>query len=148
MLNKTHLSVGVFFMILFLPKVVHQTEYVVVFLIATLLPNLDAIASGKRGFLLAPLRLFLKKRGLFHSFTFCLIATGILTWFWPIFAFPFFLGYGIHLLADSWTVDGIKPFWPFRIVSKGRIVTGGGFENILFYCFLIADAAALWFVFL
>ena len=147
MLNKTHLSAGAFFMILFLPKVVHETSYVFVFLIATLVPNLDAVASGKRSFLLAPLKLFLKKRGMFHSFTFCLAVTLLLAWFWPVYAFPFFLGYGIHLLLDSWTVEGIKPFWPFKAISKGRITTGGGFENVLFYSFLIADAVAIWFVF-
>ena len=147
MLNKTHLAVGGFFMLLFLPKVVHQTSYVFVFFIATLLPNLDVILSGKKHFLLAPMRLFFKKRGFLHSFTFCIAVTLLMAWFWPVFAFPFFLGYGIHLLADSWTTEGIMPFWPLRAISKGRVTTGGGFENILFFVFLIADAAALWLVF-
>ncbi len=148
MLNKTHLAVGVFFMISFLPKVVHQTTFVFVFLIATLLPNLDVLATGKRGFLIAPLKLFLKKRGFFHSFTFCFVITFILAWFLPIYAFPFFLGYGIHLLLDAWTVEGIKPFWPFRAVSKGQLTTGGSFENILFYCFIVADLVALYLFFI
>ncbi len=130
-------------MISFLPKVVHQTSFVFVFLIATLLPNLDALTSGKRGFLFMPLKFFLKKRGFLHSFTFCFIITFILTWVLPIYAFPFFLGYGIHLLLDAWNIEGIKPFWPFRVVSKGRLTTGGNFENILFYCFIVADLVTM-----
>ena len=142
MLNKTHLAVGGLFMLIFLPSVVHKWVYFGVFLVATLLPNLDVILSGRKYLILKPMRLFFKKRGFLHSFTFCLVITILLAWFWPILAFPFFLGYGIHLLLDSWTVEGIMPFWPLRAVSKGRVTTGGGFEHILFYLAIVADVIA------
>lgn len=146
MLNKTHLSIGLFFMLLFIPRVVHIYSYVLVFLISTVLPNIDSIPSGKN-VALKPLALFLKKRGFMHSFTLCFAVTLLLTWFFPVYAFPFFLGYGMHLLIDAWTVEGIRPFWPFRAVSSGKIRTGGALENILFYCFIVADLIALYILF-
>ena len=80
-----------------------------------------------------------KHRGLFHSFTFCILVTFILTLYWPDLAFPFFLGYGLHLLADSWTVEGIKPFWPMKLVSRGNVKVGGTIENTLFLVFVLMD---------
>ena len=42
------------------------------------------------------------------------------------------IGFLSHLLADSLTPAGIKPFWPFPIPHfKGPIKTGGFFEFIL-----------------
>jgi len=145
MLNKTHIAIGVFFMLFFLPRVAHVWTYVFVFLMAILLPNADRFVSFKGVGIIGATRA--RKRGFFHSFTFCFIITFLLAWFFPITAFPFFLAYGTHLIADSWTVEGIKPFWPLRYVSKGSVKTGGAFENILFYCFVVADFVMLWFVF-
>ncbi|MEK6886742.1 MAG: metal-dependent hydrolase [Nanoarchaeota archaeon] len=139
MLNKTHISVGIFFMILLLPNVVHVTSYILVFLIATVLPNIDSLLSGKKHFFLKPFRLFFKPRGFMHSFTFCFAVTFLLTWLWPVYSFPFFLGYGLHLLLDAWNIEGIKPFWPFKSVAHGKLAVGGSFETILFYSFIAAD---------
>ena len=75
------------------------------------------------------------------------VETGMLTWFFPIFAFPFFLGYGMHLLLDAWTIEGIRPFWPFRAVSSGKLRVGGAFEHILLYCFTVADLIAVYILF-
>ena len=144
MLSKTHIVIGLFFMLFFISSVVHVFTYVLVFVIATLLPNLDKFLSFK------PFKLnnSVRKRGFFHSFTFCLIITALLTWFIPIASFPFFLAYGTHLIVDSWTVEGIKPFWPLKYISKGSVKTGGHFENILFYSFVVADLVMVWFVFI
>lgn len=146
MLTKTHLAVGAFFMLLLLGHVIHTWTYVLVFIAATMLPNIDSFLSGHTSFIMRPMRLFFKKRGFLHSFTFCFMITGLLAWFWPIIAFPFFLGYGIHLLLDSWTTEGIKPFWPLRAVSKGRMQTGGSLEHMVFYTFIIIDAITLFIV--
>jgi membrane-bound metal-dependent hydrolase YbcI (DUF457 family) len=70
----------------------------------------------------------------------------LLAWFFPIIAFPFFLGYGTHLIVDSWTIEGIIPFWPLRYSLKGNVRTGGAFENILFYFFVIADFVLAYFL--
>ena len=142
MLNKTHLSIGIFFMILFLPNVNYTTSYIVIFLIATILPNIDSLLSGKNHFFLKPLRLFFKPRGFMHSFTFCFAVTFLLVWFRPVYSFAFFLGYGLHLLLDAWTTEGIRPFWPIRTISKGRWTSGGSIEIIFCYSFIVADVIA------
>ncbi|MEK6915255.1 MAG: metal-dependent hydrolase [Nanoarchaeota archaeon] len=142
MLNRTHIAIGLFFMLFFVSKVVHVWTYIFVFAVATLLPNLDRFFS---------FRFFMKigkensrKRGLLHSFTFCLIITLLLAWFFPTVAFPFFLAYGTHLIADSWTVEGIYPFWPLRHVAKGSVRNGGSLEKIIFFSFIFADVVLAW----
>ncbi len=145
MLNRTHLAIGTFFMLFFLSRVVHVWTYVIVFLIATLLPNADRFISF-RSVKVGGIRS--RKRGFFHSFTFCFIVAFLLAWFFPVTAFPFFLGYGVHLIVDSWTVEGIFPFWPLKYSSKGSVRTGGTVENILFYSFVIADFVLAYFLFL
>jgi len=143
MLNKTHIAVGIFFMLFFITKVVHVWTYVFIFAVATLLPNIDRIISFKR---------FnrgknSKNRGVIHSFTFCLIITALLAWFLPTLSFPFFLAYGTHLIVDSWTIEGIKPFWPLRYVAKGNVRRGGKVEHMIFYSFVFVDIVMAWFRF-
>jgi len=145
MLNKTHIAVGAFFMLFFMHKVVHVGTYFIVFAIATLLPNMDRFISFK---LFKGKGIITRKRGFFHSFTFCLIVTALLSWFFPVAAFPFFLAYGTHLIVDSWTVDGIIPFWPLRYSAKGSVRQGGKVEHMILYSFLAADAVMIWFRFL
>lgn len=147
MLNKTHIAIGAFFMLFFISKVVHVWTYVIVFAVAALLPNIDRIIS------LRALKIFSRggnaprKRGFFHSFTFCLAVAALLTWFFPTMAFPFFLAYGTHLIVDSWTIEGIIPFWPLRYTSKGSVKSGGSVEQMIFYIFVIADIVMIWFRF-
>ena len=137
MLNRTHIAIGILSVIVFIPNVIHKWIFVSVFFVATLLPNIDKfIFDSRGGFFLRPLKVFIQ-RDLIHSFTFCILITFVLTLFWPIFAFPFFLGYGLHLLVDSWTVDGIRPFWPLKVVSKGRVSVGGALEETVFMIFVI-----------
>jgi len=132
-------------MFFFMSRVNYKLTYVVVFLIAILLPNLDRFVSFRR-FSFRSGKDGQRKRGLFHSFTFCFIITAILAWFYPITAFPFFLAYGTHLITDSWTVEGIKPFWPLKYASKGSVKTGGSLEQMLFYGFIVADVIMAWIV--
>ena len=147
MLNKTHIVIGVFFMLFFLQKVTHVWAYVFVFAVATLLPNVDrGIFFGR--FINQRKSIRPRNRGLLHSFTFCLTITVMLAWFLPIMAFPFFLAYGTHLIVDSWTTDGIKPFWPLRYVAKGSVKQGGSLENIIFYSFVFADFIFVLLIFL
>ena len=80
-----------------------------------------------------------KHRGIFHSFTFCILISVILAGFFPVVALGFFLGYSLHLLADSFTAAGIRPFWPSKISSSWKIKTGGLTETSLFAFFLLAD---------
>ena len=56
-----------------------------------------------------------------------------------IIAFGFFLGYGVHLLADSFTVQGIEPFYPWKMRSAGFIKTGSVVETSIFIFLILAD---------
>jgi membrane-bound metal-dependent hydrolase YbcI (DUF457 family) len=72
-----------------------------------------------------------------------LIISLLFVFIYPPVAFPFFLGYGIHLLADSFTVEGIAPFWPLDKRLNGRITTGGKIEHLFFVIFIIIDVVML-----
>jgi membrane-bound metal-dependent hydrolase YbcI (DUF457 family) len=145
MLNKTHIAIGIFFMLFFINKVTHIWTYIFIFALATLLPNLDkglTLGIGRKNdFGRAPTP---RKRGMLHSFTFCLAVTVVLAWFLPTLSLPFFLAYGTHLIADSWTTEGIRPFWPARYIAKGSVRQGGSIEHMIFYSFVFADIILAW----
>lgn len=140
MLIKTHLVITVFFVLLLLPFVSHKVLFVILALLATYIPDVDLSNSklGKKK-IFRPLQFFVKHRGFFHSFTFLFLITFILVMFVPVIALGFFLGYASHLFADCFTPDGIAPFHPWKIKSKGRIRTGGKVENVIFIVLLILD---------
>ncbi len=142
MLTKTHIAIGIFAALILVEKVNFPIVFMAVTLIASVLPDIDSAFSsvGRKG-IFRVVQLFTKHRGIFHSFTFCIIIAALLAFYWPVLAFPFFLGYGLHLLADSFTIEGIRPFWPFKLESKGRVRVGGPLEHVLFAGFCIADVA-------
>ena len=51
----------------------------------------------------------------------------------------FFIGYSIHLILDSFTRDGIQPFWPLKTRSSGFIASGGRIEETLFFSLILLD---------
>lgn len=140
MLLRTHLAITIFAIILFFPYVNYPLQLVFVALLATILPDIDSRYSkiGKRKFAKI-LQILSKHRGFFHSITFCLIISIILAFFLPILSFGFFLGYSLHLLADSFTKLGIRPFWPLKLEAKGSILTGGNVEKGIFFTLCIID---------
>ena len=144
MLIRTHLSITLFFILLFISNVEHKFVFVIVALISTFIPDIDSRFStlGKKK-ALRILQFFIKHRGILHSFTFLFILTLFFVLFFPVIALGFFLGYGLHLLADSFTVEGIKPFYPYKKKSSGRIRTGGKSETSLLVFFVIADLGLL-----
>ena len=145
MLIKTHILITLFFVLILLNSVENKAVFVIVALIATFIPDIDTKFSklGKKK-VFRPLQFFVSHRGFLHSFIFLGLITLIFYLFWPILIFGFVLGYGSHLLADSLTIQGIKPFYPFKTRIKGKIKTGGRLEVALFVGFLIVD---LWLIF-
>ena len=144
MLLKTHFAIAVFFVILFLPIVNDKIIFVVTCLIATYLPDVDSPYStlGRK----KPSRIiqfFVKHRGFLHSFTFLLVVTVLFALYIPILAFGFFLGYGLHLLIDSFTLEGIAPFWPFKKRVMGKLRTGGKIEIGILIAFIVVDVLLL-----
>lgn len=142
MLLKTHIALSVFFILLLWGSVTGRTAFAVIMLLATLIPDIDSASSlinkKIRPFDIISNLLF-KHRGALHSITLCIILTIILALFSQKLALPFFIGYSIHLLADSFTVTGIRAFWPSKKVIKWIIRTGGLTERIVFCLAIIID---------
>ncbi|MEK6895740.1 MAG: metal-dependent hydrolase [Nanoarchaeota archaeon] len=146
MLRKTHLAIGLAAAIYFLPHVTDKTIFFIGVVISTLLPDLDRMF----GFLRFPRQDKSgtpNHRGFMHSYTFCILIAVLLAMFYPILALSFFLGYSLHLFADSFTVKGIKPFWPINFVSSGKITTGSKVEDVVFWIFVMIDVFLLVFLF-
>jgi len=140
MLIRTHYAITLFFVLLFWNSVNDKLVFLLVAMIATVLPDIDSrFSSIGRKKIARVLQFFTKHRGIIHSFTFLILITIGLVFVFPIVAFGFFLGYGFHLLADSFTKDGITPFYPYKIKSRGSLTTGGRIEIIVLISFLFLD---------
>ena len=142
MLPKTHFAIGIFAVVFFLPHIEDKFIFAVVTLIATILPDIDSGFSslGNKG-VFKPLKFIKKHRGIFHSFTLCIVVSFVFALYLPVLAFGFFLGYALHLLADSWTPEGIRPFWPSKHLLKGRVT--GVLEETVFMVFAVLDVVFL-----
>lgn len=149
MLIKTHLAGVSFFIILLFSEMTYGIVFIIVALLATFIPDVDTkFSTLGRKKIFRPFQIFMKHRGAFHSFSFLFILTIILALFLPVAAFPFFLGYSVHLLLDSFTIDGIAPFYPSKNRISGKIRNGGKIENFVFITFILADFAVLFLKFL
>lgn len=144
MLRRTHLAIGLAVALYFVPYVNNKIIFFCVVMIATLLPDIDSSMSkiGKKK-IFAPVQMMVGHRGILHTYTFAVGASIVLMFFFPIASLPFFLGYSFHLLADSFTTNGIKPFWPLKYKSAGKIRTGGHIDKVLFVTFVIIDLVLL-----
>ena len=148
MLAKTHLAITIFFIFLLLPFVQNQFIFIFFSILATFLPDVDSkfSAVGKnKG--LRIVQIFLKHRGILHSFIFLFLITLFLILFFPVFSLPFFLGYGLHLIADSFTVSGVKLFYPFKKNYSGFVKTGTRRETFILIVFLVLDLGLLYELF-
>ncbi len=144
MLLRTHLALGLFAVLFILDNVTHAFVFVIVTLFASVLPDADsAFSLIGRSRVLRPLQALTRHRGILHSFTFCVLISIILAFYIPIFALPFFLGYGLHLLADSFTIEGIQPFWPFSFSSRGVVRVGSPVETTIFIVLCFIDVVLL-----
>ncbi|MEK6823727.1 MAG: metal-dependent hydrolase [Nanoarchaeota archaeon] len=140
MLIKTHLAITLFFILLLLPFVSDKVIFIAISLIATYIPDIDSSNSKLgRKIIFRPLQFFVKHRGFFHSFTFLFLIIFIFVIFLPRISLGFFVGYASHLFADSLTISGITPFFPWKKKISWKIRTGSWIENILFFVLLVVD---------
>lgn len=149
MLLRTHLALIVLVILLFITHVQNQLLFAVVALGASFIPDIDTGFStlGKqKGFRI--LQFFVRHRGFIHSLTFCSALTLLLVIFLPIIALPFFLGYAVHLFLDSFTLEGIQPFWPYKKTSNWKFKTGSLVETSIFLFLILIDIALFFFIFL
>ena len=140
---RTHVAIVAFFILLFLPHISSKFIFVIVALAATYLPDIDTGFStlGKSG-VGTVTQFFTRHRGVLHSFSFCIPISLLFAWFIPVLALPFFLGYSLHIFSDSFTKDGVRPFWPMKFESKWHFRTGGLTESTSFIILLVMDLIA------
>lgn len=140
MLLKTHLAFAALVIILFVEHVNSPWIFIAMVVVATVIPDLDLSSSSwGRHLIFRPLQFFVKHRGIFHSFTFAVLASVLLAIFWPVASLGFFIGYSVHLITDSFTKEGIQPFWPLKAKSRGFITSGGKIEESLFFSLVVID---------
>ncbi len=140
MIKKTHLAIGLAIGLYFLSFVNHKFSFIPIVLIASLLPDIDSMSSSfGRRVIFRPVQVLFIHRGPLHSYTFCALFAFLFTLFYPVAALPFFLGYSFHIFADSFTVQGIRPFWPLKFQSSGVLRSGGIADRTLFGVFIIID---------
>ena len=140
MLFKTHIAIGVFAAILFIPLVSNPWSFVLITLIASVIPDVDtAFSKVGRNMPAKVVQIFTTHRGMVHSLTICVLLSLIISVFVPILAFGFFVGYSLHLLADSFSKMGVTPFWPYSRVAKGMLPVGGVVEKGIFFTFVVID---------
>lgn len=146
MLIKTHIAITIFGILLLINVVEHKIVFVIVALLATFIPDIDSRFSVMgRKTLNRILQFFTRHRGITHSFVFLIVVTLIFVFILPAIALGFFIGYGLHLFADSFTSYGITPWHPFSAKKiTGFIVSGKKFEKFVFICFIIFDIILLW----
>jgi membrane-bound metal-dependent hydrolase YbcI (DUF457 family) len=140
MFSRTHIVIAVFFTFLLFQNSPNLFLFLFVSIVATLIPDTDSKNSkiGRK----KPARMinfFMKHRGIVHSFLFLAIASVVIFIFWKEILLPFALGYSLHLVADSLTLQGTRIFYPAKIRIKGIIKTGGITEFLTFTIFCFAD---------
>ena len=145
MLKRTHLAIGLGIVLYFLdlPQLNNKLIFSIVVLIASLLPALETafVSVRQRRGIFSFARKLEQPNGILHTYTVCIFVSVILAFFYPIYAFPFFLGYSFHLFVDAFTPRGIQPFWPYKERSKGHVHPGGRVDMIIFYVMLVVDLA-------
>ncbi len=147
MMGKTHIVFGILIGLLSLKylNVPSIPVFLVLVGISSLLVDLDCSQSflGKR---IQTVSWFIEKlfghRNFFHS-VFPLLILLILFFYildWNIAGMAVLIGYGSHLIMDSFTHMGISLFYP---INKKRIrgftKTGGVADYLLFFIFLSLD---------
>lgn len=140
MLLRTHIAFSAFFALYFLSFVNWKIAFLIMVLFGTLIPDIDLMHSyvGKRWYF-RPIQWFVKHRGVIHSLTFAVAVSILIAIYFPVLAFGFFLGYASHLIGDAITIEGIRPFWPLKSESLGRLRVGGIGEKTMFYVLVLID---------
>ncbi|MEK6914637.1 MAG: metal-dependent hydrolase [Nanoarchaeota archaeon] len=131
MLIRTHLSFGIFFILIFLPYLDNKLLFIFTVLLGVIFPDLDSKNSSYGKYLIfRPFQFFIKHRGILHSFISAFILGFIIKYFFNDYGF--IIGYLSHLILDCLTKQGVYLFWPFSFKIKGFLKSGGLFDELLF----------------
>lgn len=120
----------------------NQVLFIFLFMIASLLPDIDQIKSkvAEKAKPIAWLVHFiLGHRGLMHSIWVPIILYLLLFLIRIDVAIAVSFGYLSHLLIDCFTVSGVRLLWPIKKKLRGFVHTSSLIETIIFLAFLVGD---------
>jgi inner membrane protein len=144
MMFRTHLVFGILLGLVFLNifGISNPWLFIFVVMIGSSLPDID-FHKSKIGSWFKPLasmfNFLLGHRGMIHSLVGAFIIYLLfMLFFGSTYAGAVFIGYSSHLFLDSFTPMGIRPFWPLKPKLNGIVRSGGIFELILFFLFLVS----------
>ena len=141
MRKRTYIAMGIGVALYFLPHINNKLLFFAIVLISSLLPDLFGFFRFRKNTAFKFGGDKIMPNDFLHTYTICVIVAVVLTFFYPATSFPFFLGYSFHLALDSFSVRGIKPFWPFNKISAGPIAPGGKIEQTIFIMLIVFDIA-------
>jgi len=143
MLLRTHIAISLLGVLSLFSLFENKVVFVIAVLLGGIFPDIDCETSklGRKG-IFRPLQFFIKHRGLFHSFSFLLVLVVLGFVFLETFRneiiFGVVIGYGLHLITDSFTKKGVRLFYPLsKKVFKWKIRSGGK-KEIAFLAFILA----------
>ena len=136
MLARTHLAFGFLTALVF--KNIIPTGNIFIFvglvLLGALMPDIDSPNSkivNKFPWLLKPISMVTKHRGIFHSLTLATIFSLLIYYFISQpYGFALFIGYFSHLFIDGFTKEGVNFLHPFsKLHLSGFVETGKILEH-------------------
>ncbi len=141
MLGRTHLAIG--FLISFLLIKYFEVQNEILLTIIVLFGSIFLDIDEKHSFLGKKFKLIswaFKHRGFFHSIYALLLFSLLIQVLFrnQIYTAGFFIAYFVHLVSDSFTKKGIKPFI-IGLRFKGFIRSGGFLEKVLFVILIVVD---------
>lgn len=136
-MGKTHLAIGILLLFVFsrFTELLSTNKILgaSLLLFASLLPDIDNSRSivGRK---FKSVNWMFKHRSFFHSIFAMILFTVLIQ---VIFnkqnlSLLFMFGYLSHLVADSLTIEGTKPFYPKKKVIKGKLRVGSFLETVIF----------------
>ncbi len=141
MLFKTHIAFALLISLYFFhyfttPPILS----ILIILFASLIPDLDTINSkiSKINPLRKLTKYIFKHRGMLHSLFTPILIYLIIYIIHKEIALLIAIGYTSHLFLDSFTKQGIKPFYPLtNLKFKGNTTTNSIIEKLLFWIIAI-----------
>lgn len=116
--------------------------YITILVLSALMPDIDHPKSfiNRKLEVTKPIGLIVSHRGILHTLWFALIYGIGFAYFFPGYALPAMIGYGIHIAGDVLTKEGISILRPFPPKIHGFIRTGGITEMIFLFLVIAITA--------
>lgn len=118
------------------------------FLLGGLLPDIDSEKSVL-GRYMKPLSESIEHRAITHSIWFILLFLGISFYFKSVYLYSLTLGIILHMVADSFSMLGVRWFYPLgeKGGPKYSYRVGGTFETIIFWASVGVNILCFMYIF-